>query len=98
MAASCVSIIEESCDLFVLSWALVRRVRLRSISSVLLMCGGGVCRSLLLPRENVCIWRMFFMSVVTVWGLWECCVTTVVEDSVVSSSSIDICCMFVLGM
>ena len=33
-------------DLFVLSWAMVRRVRRESISSVLLMCGGGV-RSIL---------------------------------------------------
>ena len=30
-------------DLFVLSWARVRRVRQESISSELLMCGGGVC-------------------------------------------------------
>ena len=29
-------------DLFVLSWACVRRVRWGSISSELLMCGGGV--------------------------------------------------------
>ena len=34
-------------DLFVLSWAMVRRVRRGSISSELLMCGGGV-RSILL--------------------------------------------------
>ena len=55
-------------DLFVLSWARVRRVRRGSISSELLVCGGGVRSILLLPL--VCIWRMFvFMSVVvTVWG------------------------------
>ena len=29
-------------DLFVLSWARVRCIRQRSISSELLMCGGGV--------------------------------------------------------
>ena len=29
-------------NLFVLSWARVRRVRWRSLSSELLMCGGGV--------------------------------------------------------
>ena len=29
-------------DLFVLSWAMVRRVRRGIISSALLMCGGGV--------------------------------------------------------
>ena len=34
-------------DLFVLSWARVRRVTRGSISSELLMCGGGV-RSILL--------------------------------------------------
>ena len=61
-------------DLFVLSWARVRR---GSISSELLVCGGGVRSILLLPLVarcletiDVCIWRMFvFMSVVvTVWG------------------------------
>ena len=47
-------------DLFVLSWARVLRVSRGSLSSELLMCGGGV-RS---------IWRVFvFMSVVViVWG------------------------------
>ena len=61
-------------DLFVLSWARVRR---GSISSELLMCGGGVRSILLLPPVarcletiDVCMWCMFvFMSVVvTVWG------------------------------
>ena len=64
-------------DLFVLSWAKVRRVRRGSLSLELLMCGGGVRGILLLPLVarciktiDVCIWRMFvFMSVVvTVWG------------------------------
>ena len=64
-------------DLFVLSWARVRRVRRGSISSELLVCGGGVRSILLLPLVtrcletiDVCIWCMFvFMSVVvTVWG------------------------------
>ena len=68
-------------DLFVLSWERVRRVRRGSLSSELLMCGGGVRSILLLPLVarcletiDVCILRMFvFMSVVvTVWGLWEC--------------------------
>ena len=64
-------------DLFVLSWARVRRVRRRSLSSELLMCGEGV-RSILLfhlvarclETIDVCIWRMFvFMYVVViVWG------------------------------
>ena len=60
-------------DLFVLSWARVRR----SLSSELLVCGGSVRSILLLPLVarcletiDVCIWCMFvFMSVVvTVWG------------------------------
>ena len=64
-------------DLFVLSWARVRRVRRGHISSELLMCDGAVCSILLLPLVARCletidvgIWRMFvFMSVVViVWG------------------------------
>ena len=64
-------------DLFVLSWAKVRRVKRGSISPELLICGGGVRSILLLPlmarclkKIDVCIWRMFvFMSVVViVWG------------------------------
>ena len=63
-------------DLIVLSWARMRRVRLGSLSSELLMCGGAVRSILLLllvaiclETIDVCIWRMFvFMSVVvTVW-------------------------------
>ena len=62
--------------MFVPSWARVLRVRRGSISSELLLCGGGVRSILLLPPVarcletiDVCIWRMFvFMSVVvTVW-------------------------------
>ena len=65
------------CDLLVLGWARVRRVRRGNISSELLMCGGGVRSIVLLPlvarcleTVDVCIWRMFvFMSVVViVWG------------------------------
>ena len=60
-------------ELFVLSWARVRRVKRGSLSSELLMCGGGVRSILLLPLVarcletiDVCIWRMFvFMSVNT---------------------------------
>ena len=40
-------------DLFVLSWARVRRVRWGSISSELLTCGGGVRRILLLPLVDI---------------------------------------------
>ena len=61
-------------DLFVLGWARVRR---GSISSELLMCGGGMRSMLLLPivvrcleTIDVCIWRMlvFMFVVVVVWG------------------------------
>ena len=52
-------------DLFVLSWARVRRVRRGSLSSELLMCGGGVRSILLLSLVASCletidvsIWRM----------------------------------------
>ena len=64
-------------DLFVLSWARVRRARQGSLTSELPMCGGGVRSIPLLPpvarcleATDVCIWRMFVsMSVVaTVWG------------------------------
>ena len=56
----------------VLSLARVRLVRRGSLSSELLMCGGGVSSILLLPLVarcietiDACIWRMFvFMSVV----------------------------------
>ena len=55
-------------DLFVLSWARVRRVRRESLSSELLMCGGGVRSILLLPLVarcletiDVCIWRKLFL-------------------------------------
>ena len=67
-------------DVFVLRWARVRHVRRVSISSELIMCGGGVRSIFLLPlvarcleKRDVCIWRMLvFMSVVvTVWGSVE---------------------------
>ena len=68
-------------NLFVLSWARVRRVMQGSISSGLLMCGGGTRSILLLPRVarcletiDVCIWRMFVLCLLwcLCWGLWEC--------------------------
>ena len=77
-------------DLFVLSWARVRRVRRGSLSSELLMCGGGVRSILLLPLVarcietiDVCISRMFFLNVccsdcVGVCGN-ICCVAAVVK-------------------
>ena len=42
-------------DLFVVSWARVRRVRRGSIYSELLMCGGGVSSILLLPLVAKCL-------------------------------------------
>ena len=64
-------------DLFVLSWARDRRVRRGSISSELLVCGGGV-RSIVslthvvrcLETIDVCIWCIFVFTyvVVTVWA------------------------------
>ena len=55
-------------DLFVLSWARVRRVRRGSMSSELLICGVGVRSKLLLPLMarcletiDVCIWRSLFL-------------------------------------
>ena len=45
-------------DLFVLSWSRVRQVRRGSLSSVLLMCGGGVRSILLLSLVARCIWWM----------------------------------------
>ena len=42
-------------DLFVLSWERVRRVKQGSISSELLMCGGGVRSILLLPLVARCL-------------------------------------------
>ena len=96
-------------DLLVLSLARVRRVMRRSISSELLMCGGGVCSILLLPLVarcletiDVCIWRMFvFMSVVvTVWGSVGMFVvfTLVVENVVFLAWSVEVCCVFVMEM
>ena len=41
--------------LFVLSWTRVRRVRWLSISSELLMCGGGVHSIFFLPLVSRCI-------------------------------------------
>ena len=62
--------------MFVIILARVRRVRRGSLSSEMIMCGGGVRSILLLPLVarcletiDVCIWSMFvFMSVVvTSW-------------------------------
>ena len=64
-------------DLFDLSWARVQQVRRGSLSSELLMCGGGV-RSILplslvvrfLETIDVCIWHIFiFMSAIVTVGM-----------------------------
>ena len=81
-------------DLFVLSWARVRRVRRGSISSELLMCGGRVRSNSLLPLMaryletiDLCIWRMFVYvccsDCVGVCGN-VCWVAAVVKDSIFS--------------
>ena len=79
-------------DLFVLSWASVRRLSRGNISSAQLMCGGGVHSILLLPLVarcrgtiDVCIWHMFVYVCcsdrVGVCGN-VCCVVAVVKNSV----------------
>ena len=79
-------------DLFVLSWARVQRVRRGSLSSEMLMFGGGVRCILLLPLVarcletiGVCIWRMYVYvccsDCVGVCGN-VCCVSAVVKQSV----------------
>ena len=74
--------------LLVLRRTRVRRLRLGSLSSELLLCGGGIRSILLLPLVARCletidvyIWRMFvFMSVVvTVCRGNVCCVAAVVK-------------------
>ena len=85
-------------DLFVLCWVRVRRVRRESISSELIMCGGGVRSILLLPlvarcREtiDVFIWRMFvFISV----NCSDC--VGVLKYVVCLCKGCDGCCVFCL--
>ena len=47
--------------LFVLGWASVRRVRCGSVSSELLMCGGGVYIILILPLVARCLETMMYV-------------------------------------
>ena len=81
-------------DLFLLSWARVRLVMRGSISSELLVCGGGVRSILLLPLvarclETIdeCIWHMFGAC-----GNF-CCVAAIVENS--GFLSLRVSCVFV---
>ena len=80
-------------DLFsVVEGARVRRDVRGSISSELLICGGGVHSILLLPlvdicleTKDVCIWRMFvYVCCSDCVGVCRnvCCVAAVVENSV----------------
>ena len=73
-------------DLFVLSWARMRRVCRGSISSELLMCCGGVRSIWFLPLVarcietiGVCFWYMFvFISVVVVClSVWSILVRSI---------------------
>ena len=90
-------------DLFVLSWARVRRVSRGSLSSDLLVCGGGV-RSILLLAQ-VCFY-VCCSDCVGVFGN-VCCVAAVVENCVFLSFGVlkyvvclcrgcDGCCVFCL--
>ena len=71
-------------DLFVLSWARVRRVRRGSLSSELLVCDGGVRSILLLPLVARCLETKDFnvccSDCVGVCGN-ICCVAAVVNNS-----------------
>ena len=49
-------------DVFVLSWARVRRVMRGSISSELLMCGGSMRSILLLPLVAICLSLLFALA------------------------------------
>ena len=74
-------------DLFVLSWARVRQVSRGSISSELLVCGGGVRSILLLHRDNRCMYMAhvcFYVCCSDCVGVCGnvCCVAAVVKNSV----------------
>ena len=71
-------------DLFVMSLARVRQVRRGSISSELLMCGGGGCSIVVICLEtiNVCIWVLYFYC-----DAWSCMGNTSVSSCIY--------CMFV---
>ena len=68
------------CDLFVLSWAKVRRVRRGSISSELLMCCAGVRSILLLPPVARCLANrcmLLYMAHVCFYVCYSDCVVFV---------------------
>ena len=55
-------------DLFVLSWVRVRQVRRGSLSSELLMCGGGVYSILLLSLVARCL---LLFAIRDLWKEWN---------------------------
>ena len=59
--------------LFGLHWARVRRVRRGSISSELIMCGGGVRSILLLPLVATCMYMVhvyFYVCCRIISSIW----------------------------
>ena len=82
-------------DLFVLSWARVRQVRWGSISSVLIMCGGGLRSILLLPLLARChmVHVCFYVCCSDCVGVCGnvCCVVAVVKDSGFLSLGVYVC-------
>ena len=64
-------------DLFVLSWARVGRVRRGSLSSELLVCGGGVRSILVLPLVARCLETIhrfmlsFILALINLWCIYE---------------------------
>ena len=83
-------------DLFVLSWARVRRLRQGSLSSELIMCGGGVRSILLFPlvaRVNRCMYMAhvcFYVCCSDSVGVCGnvCCVAAVVKNNVFLSRGV----------
>ena len=68
----------RKCDLFVLGWTRVRRVRRGSISSELIICGRGVRSILIFPLvtiDNRCVYIAhvcFYVCCSDCVGVWEC--------------------------
>ena len=54
----------RKCDLFVLNWARVQRVRRGSISPELLMCGGGARSIVLLHIVNIYLETIYVLEYV----------------------------------
>ena len=87
-------------DLCVLSWARVRRVRWGSLSSELLMCGGGVHSILILPLVARCMYMAhvcFYVCCSDCVGVCGnvCCVAVVVKKKFVLPWRVEVWCAFV---